>query len=197
MRASPLDNMQCLKDSIHPGLKDGDVVAEGHFYRNLKDGDPRKRFGWDGDKAPIYGRKIHHSHWKNAQQMGAPSVNQVDCIRSPACSLLLDNPAAKHKHVAEFDLQALADLIDDELAAQYKPVGDGPFPNPCHFELIGNEGDIAVIMKIRDSLDELEELLPVVKKAFEPDSPEADKGAEGFRRNQRSVAPALRSPWRK
>jgi hypothetical protein len=159
-----MDNEQCRKNCTPPpNLEPGAILHEGRFFRNLKRRDPAKRYQWDDDNAPVYGRKIRRDHWKNAKSLGALSVNQVECIHSAACSLLMESAAAGHKHVLEFSLEALSRLIGESLVAQYSP-SDGESANPCHFELGGLDSDQAIIMLIGDTLDELEQSLPTVGK---------------------------------
>jgi hypothetical protein len=127
----------CLKNHARPALAKGQVLRTGDFYRNLKDADVAKVYQDDDNENPAYGRKVCHRHWKDAQKRGGLSVNQVACIRSPACSLLIDNPAAKHVHVLGINLEALAARLQTPLVAQYRPVLEPD--NPCHFEILSEE----------------------------------------------------------
>lgn len=128
----------CLKGCSPPPLQSGTTLAEGRFLRNLKPSELQRRFPKDGQDPPEYGWKVKLQSWG---WQGGLSVNYSECIPSTCCSLLLHPNSHEYSHVAVLDISRLAEALDCELLAMFKPCtldADG-YDNPCHFELVPND----------------------------------------------------------
>jgi hypothetical protein len=145
-----MNREQCLQRCCRPQLRKGDSLHEGSFFRNLKDDEVQLVYPDDDRDEPRYGYKVRGRHWTDSK--GALSVSQVACIQTPACSLLCSNPRGKHKHVVEINLSRLAGRLKVPLVAVYDPTDDPP--NPCHFEIMGEDGTLTVLMQIKDCISE-------------------------------------------
>lgn len=147
---------RCIAGMIAPNLEEGDFLEDGLFFRNLKDDHVKRRYPKDGGDPPDYGYRITHRHWKDSEGRGGLSTNQVECIRSAACSLAIAPPDAHYKHVAEIDISKLSEHLGFVVCAQYEIDGD----NVCHFNLLARDGGLLQLMQI---YDELEQGFPDVK----------------------------------
>ena len=143
-------NRRCIEQQTPPHLQPGDTLDAGEFFRNLKTEHVVKRYAGDDNENPVYGFKLHKSHWKYAdRQQGPLSVNLCSCIHSEVCSIALHPGGKDYFHVAVINLGAinsLEALRDSPFVAQYQPID--AIPNRCHFEIVPRDGTVLQWMAI-------------------------------------------------
>ncbi len=143
---------KCIEQQTPPnGLRDGDVINHGRFFRNLKKDDVAKRYQGDDDNTPLYGFKITKDHWKSAERQGMLSVNLETCMHSGACSIAVHPNPTHYYHVAVLDLDVLNRVLCLSLVAQYRP--EPEIQNRCHFEIMPLDGTTMRWMELRAQLD--------------------------------------------
>lgn len=145
---------QCVKDQTPPRMERGDTTEVGCFFRNLKREHVAKHYEKDNDEGPEYGYKITGRHWREADKAaGAFSVNFVNCIHSPECSIAIQSRSEEYYHVACIDLAQVNELgaLTTRFVAQYQPVEENQ--NWCHFEILPRDGTILKWMELYEILE--------------------------------------------
>jgi hypothetical protein len=147
------DRGECLKNQTPPALKDGDVVTQGIFLRNLKTDNVSGMYANDANP-PEFGYKVAFRHWRDSK-LGDLSLNIKSCMQQQCCSIHLSNDtqsASRFTAVAEIDLEQLSNVIRDavsvEVVAVYRPYED----NACHFELTLLDSGTLGEMKVLEAL---------------------------------------------
>lgn len=132
-----MDIPDCQARRVLPDVTAGHRVTEGAFLHNIEISKSSLRY----PKHPEFGRGVKGGRL-NWTTEGAPvlSVNQRRCVTCACCSLLLDQHPSKHSAVLQFNLPAICSLINVQLVAIYSPVSEPEYQNPCHFELLIDDG---------------------------------------------------------
>lgn len=176
MDADGFSAKTCRDGQKPPGIKPGDFLQSGRYYRNLRDAEVASLYSG----APELGSYVKTNKarkWTDISAQRGFSVNETTCAGCPVCSILVSGNAGDYKHVAEFDISEINRFLaadEDRFIAYYRPVTEGEFTNSCHCEIWTLNGTL-MMAQVLDLLDAFIRRLPTKASGQRPDRPtEAD-----------------------